>query len=91
MAKVTRKVKIKNTSSIPLTILWHMFLKEEDSSEFPTHDYFNVMFDMYDPNKGCNVSNFEIIDGQLLLTDEFYGWSNNDVFDVIELRFSFVF
>lgn len=62
--------------------MWHAFLKEDESSEFPSHDYFNVIFDMYDPLKGCNMNNFEIIDGQLLLTDEFYGWNNDKVFQV---------
>lgn len=77
-----RNVKIRNTCTIALTIMWHTFLKEEETSEFPSYDYFNVIFDMYDTSKGCNTNQFDIIDGTLLLTDEFYGWSDDRVYQV---------
>lgn len=77
MSKIKRQLTLRNTSSVPLTIIWCIFLMEEESDDFPTYEYFNVLFNIYDPGK-C----FEVVDGDLLITDEFYGWTDYKIFNV---------
>lgn len=84
---VTRQIRVNNISTVPCTVTWHMFLKEEDNEEFPSNQYFNVIFDLYNATAGCEDDNMEVIDGQLLLTNSYHGWIDYNVFKVLLFYF----
>lgn len=67
---LTRKLKIKNISSIPVSVVWHVFRATKKS--YP----FNAVYDMHE----VRDNEFE---PELLITDKYYGDEvGADIFEV---------
>ncbi|KAI4460409.1 deleted in lung and esophageal cancer protein 1 [Holotrichia oblita] len=73
--KVKRRLKVVNTSVVPLTVSWHMFV-----NFYGMQKAFSLLFDMPD-NELLQFSE-ELVKGQLLLTNKYFGEPNTHHFEI---------
>lgn len=69
---VTRDIKIKNTSSVPVHIFWNAFLRNPHEPDFDPRDAFNIFFQMTDADKSDKV--FELV----FSMDDYCGRNTSD-------------
>lgn len=73
--KVTRRLKVINTSVVPLTISWHMFVNLHGARKA-----FSLLFDM--PDTELLQFSEELVKGHLFLTNKYFGEPNTCHFEV---------
>lgn len=66
-----------NTSAVPVSVSWYLFVNPDG-----TKKAFSLIFDM--PDSELFQFSEELVKGELLLTNRYYGEPNTIYFDVIE-------
>ncbi|XP_017780624.1 PREDICTED: uncharacterized protein LOC108565594 [Nicrophorus vespilloides] len=76
---VKRKVYVRNTSRVPVSVVWHVFMKTLDCRDKP----ITLLFDIYHPNMKRLLDADVESTGNLILTHrKLCGFSNYDIFNI---------
>lgn len=79
---ITRRIKVKNISSIPIHTTWQLFIMSELENGKDNLKIFNHIWETVVKNSD-NIWTCPSVESRIIVKDEFFGAKNSKVFQVM--------